>query len=93
MDERDYYQRLEISRSASDKDIRAAFRRLARECHPDVKPGDDAAAERFKSLSEAYTTLSDPAKRDKYDALGSRWERYEQPAGFDFYTWWAGGGR
>jgi curved DNA-binding protein len=75
---RDYYEVLGVPRTASQKDIKSAFRRLARQHHPDVNPGDPAAAERFKEINEANEVLSDPEKRRKYDELGPDWRQYEQ---------------
>jgi molecular chaperone DnaJ len=66
----DYYEQLGVSRKASAKDIRAAFRKLARKYHPDLNPGDKSAEERFKQLQEAYDVLSDPKKRQIYDERG-----------------------
>jgi molecular chaperone DnaJ len=66
----DLYIILEIGRSASENDIKKAFRKLARRYHPDINPGDRAAEERFKMISEAYEILSDPLKREFYDANG-----------------------
>ncbi len=68
---KDYYEILGIKKSASADDIRKAFRKLARKYHPDVNPGDKAAEEKFKALSEANDVLSDPKKRKIYDQLGS----------------------
>ncbi len=73
----DYYDILGVSRSADDKEIRQAYRRLARQHHPDVNPGDAAAAERFKTINAAYEVLSDADKRTKYDRYGDRWEQAE----------------
>src|SRR5215831_15342553 len=66
----DYYELLGVARKASAKDIRAAFRKLARKYHPDLNPGDKAAEEKFKQLQEAYDVLSDPKKRQMYDQYG-----------------------
>jgi len=64
---KDHYRTLGISRQASDKDIKAAYRKQARETHPDMNPGDNDAEARFKDVSEAYQTLSDPEKKAEYD--------------------------
>jgi curved DNA-binding protein len=77
---RDYYETLGVSKTASDDEIKSAFRKLARKFHPDVaKPKDKATAEeKFKQINEAYEVLSDPEKRQKYDQLGANWN---QPGG------------
>src|SRR5438552_14431530 len=75
---RDYYDVLGLKRGASQKEIKQAYRKLARKHHPDVNPGDKSAESRFKDLSEAYEVLGDPAKRKKYDELGANWRMYEQ---------------
>src|ERR1700757_2063092 len=67
---KDYYEILGVKKSASAEDIRKAFRKLARKYHPDVNPGDKAAEEKFKALSEANEVLSDPKKRKIYDQVG-----------------------
>ena len=67
---RDYYELLGVARNASDKEIKAAYRRLARQHHPDVTPGDRAAEERFKGVAEAFAGRSDPEKRATYDRGG-----------------------
>ena len=89
MDFKDYYAVLGVSKTASDKDIKQAFRRLARKYHPDVNPGDKAAEAKFKEVNEANEVLSDKEKRRKYDELGSNWRAYEQapPAGSPFQGW------
>ena len=72
----DYYRTLGIPRSATQAEIKKAFRKLARESHPDKHPGDSGAERRFKELNEANAVLSDPAKRAKYDQFGRDWEAY-----------------
>ena len=74
---KDYYDVLGVPRSASAKEIKTAFRKLARKHHPDVNPGDASAEARFKEINEANEVLSDPEKRKKYDEFGPEWERYE----------------
>ncbi|HEY4025580.1 MAG TPA: J domain-containing protein [Candidatus Dormibacteraeota bacterium] len=71
---RDYYEVMGVSRSASEKDIQGAFRKLARKLHPDVNPGDKEAERRFKEISEAHDVLSDPEKRKLYDRFGADWQ-------------------
>jgi molecular chaperone DnaJ len=70
MARRDYYDVLGVSRSASDHEIKRAYRRLARKHHPDVNPGDKTAEAKFKEISEAYDVLGDPGKRSRYDQVG-----------------------
>jgi curved DNA-binding protein len=77
MAKRDYYDVLGIARAASDQEIKAAFRRLAKECHPDRCNGDQTSETRFKEVNEAYEVLGDPEKRKKYDELGANWRMYE----------------
>jgi len=75
---KDYYQILGVGRQADEKEIKKAYRRLARKYHPDVNPGDKVAEEKFKDISEAYEVLSDPKRRAQYDKfghLGAGWER------------------
>ena len=76
MDYKDYYKILGVKRGASEAEIKAAYRRLARKHHPDVNPGDKAAAERFKEINEAHEVLSKPDLRARYDGLGGLFGRF-----------------
>lgn len=78
MDIQDYYKTLGVPRTATQAEIKKAFRKLAREHHPDKKPGDKVAERRFKQINEANEVLSDPAKRAKYDRFGNDWEAYSR---------------
>ena len=69
-DKRDYYEVLGVERSATDQDLKRAYRKLAKKYHPDANPGDKEAEEKFKEASEAYAVLSDQEKRAKYDQFG-----------------------
>ncbi len=100
MNKRDYYEVLGVRRGASDKEIKAAYRRLARKHHPDVNPNNKAAEAKFKEITEAYEVLSDPAKRGQYDQFGHQvfgagHEAGRQagagPGGFDFTRFDLGG--
>jgi DnaJ-class molecular chaperone len=92
---RDYYQILGVGRDAEQKEIKRAFRRLARKYHPDVNPGDKEAERKFKEISEAYHVLNDAKKRAEYDRfghLGDQWRRAAQGApGTYSHTTGAGG--
>ncbi|MEA2357121.1 MAG: curved DNA-binding protein [Solirubrobacteraceae bacterium] len=92
---RDYYDLLGVPRGASEEDIRGAYRRLARQYHPDVNKDPDAE-DRFKEISEAYEVLRDSEKRERYDRLGPNWKAGQDvsgAAGFEEYARRAGGGR
>ena len=78
MEFKDYYSTLGVAKAATEKEIKQAFRKLARKFHPDVNPGDKAAETKFKEINKAYEVLGDPAKRKKYDELGANWRMYEQ---------------
>ncbi len=85
---KDFYQILGVPKTASEKEIKAAYRKLARKYHPDVNPGDKTAEEKFKDIQQAYEVLSDPQKRAKYDQFGDQWERVTQGApGGGGFTW------
>ncbi len=76
MEYRDYYRVLGVAKDATAKDIKAAYRKLARKHHPDVNPGNKSAEARFKEINEAYEVLGDPEKRKRYDTLGQNWDAY-----------------
>lgn len=81
MNYKDYYQLLGVPKTAAEKDIKSAYRKLARKWHPDANPNNPKEAEeRFKEISEAYEVLGDPEKRKKYDVLGSDWQRAARQA-------------
>jgi curved DNA-binding protein len=99
---RDYYETLGVPKTATEDEIRSAFRKLARKYHPDVAKDKKAAEEKFKEINEAYEVLGDPEKRKKYDQLGADWDR---PGGFQpppqwgpqpteggYYQWGGDGG-
>ncbi|HEC34045.1 MAG TPA: J domain-containing protein [Chloroflexi bacterium] len=95
MEYKDYYRILGVSRNASQKEIKRAYRRLARQFHPDVNPDDKAAEEHFKEINEAYEVLSDPQKRAQYDQLGTSWSQWQRTRGAhggfeDFARQWFG---
>lgn len=86
---KDYYEILGVPRTASEAEIKKAFRKLAREYHPDVAKNKKVAEEKFKELNEAYEVLGDPAKRKKYDELGPNWSagsEFRAPPGWESYT-------
>ncbi len=74
MEYKDYYQILGVNKTADNKEIKKAYRKLARQYHPDKNPDNKAAEDKFKDVNEAYEVLSDAEKRQKYDQFGSRWQ-------------------
>lgn len=104
MDYKDYYQVLGVEKTATKDQIKKAYRKLARQHHPDVNPGNDEAERKFKEANEAHEVLSDDEKRRKYDQLGADWQRYQQAGsgpgrqnpggggGFDWSQYAQGGG-
>jgi len=91
---KDYYKILGVDRTASPEEIKKAYRKLARGCHPDACKDDPSAEKRFKELGEAYEVLKDPEKRSRYDALGSSWQQgqnFTPPPGFENIFGFGGG--
>jgi curved DNA-binding protein len=88
MEYKDYYSILGVDRKADAKEIKKAYRKLARKYHPDVNPPNTDAAVKFQDINEANEVLSDPAKRQQYDRLGSQWQQYQQGGGNpDDFNW------
>jgi len=103
MDYKDYYKALGLEKTATAEQIKKAYRKLARQHHPDVNPDDKGAEQKFKEINEAHEVLSDPEKRKKYNQFGADWQRYQQQpsgaarggqpgGGFDWSQYTQGGG-
>ena len=92
MEYKNYYKILGVAKNASEKEIKAAYRKLARKHHPDVNPGNKEAEARFKEINEAYEVLGDKEKRKRYDELGANWEAFGRGAGPAGARGWPGGG-
>lgn len=96
MEYKDYYKILGVEKSATQEEIKKAYRKLAMKYHPDRNPGNKASEEKFKEITEANEVLSDPEKRKKYDTLGANWKQYQHTGGQgfdDFFTNFGGGRR
>ena len=96
MEYKDYYKILGVDKSATQDEIKKAYRKLAMKYHPDHNAENKSAEVKFKEITEANEVLSDPEKRKKYDTLGSNWKQYQNTGGQgfgDFYTNYGGGGR
>jgi curved DNA-binding protein len=97
MEYKDYYQILGVTKNADESEIKRAYRRLARQYHPDKNPGNQAAENKFKDINEAYEVLGDAQNRAKYDQLGHNYHRYRQmggnPQDFDFSEWFGRSGQ
>jgi curved DNA-binding protein len=92
MNIQDYYKVLGVARDADEASIKKAFRKLARQYHPDHNPNNPQAEAKFKEINEAYAVLSDPDKRAQYDRFGKDWEHYQQAGGAGGFDWSRYGG-
>ena len=90
----DYYKILGVDKNIPQKDVREAYRKRAKQFHPDLHPNDPKAKAKFQALNEAYEVIGDPEKRKKYDQYGEQWKEAEkaQDGGFGGFNWGSGGG-
>ena len=92
MDFKDYYKVLGVEPGADAKAIKSVYRKLARQHHPDVNPGDKSSVEKFKEINEAYQVLSDPEQRKKYDEMRAQYQQWQQQGGRpQDFNWQQGG--
>ncbi len=92
MEYKDYYKILGVERSATQDEIKKAYRKLAMKYHPDKNPGDKKAEEKFKDINEAHEVLSDPKKRSRFDQLGesySKWQQGGRQGNFNWEDWFS----
>src|SRR5262245_21235050 len=97
MEYHDYYKILGVDKNADEKEIKKAYRKLARKYHPDMNPGDKDAEKTFKEINEAYEVLSDAGKRAKYDLLGANYQQWQRmggqnSGGFNWSDWYSNPG-
>ena len=88
----DYYKILGVDKNIPQKDVRAAYKKRAKQFHPDLHPNDPKAKAKFQALNEAFDVIGDPEKRKKYDQYGARWKDVEQAQSSGGFDGWGGGG-